>query len=95
MWRETLNVTEFDLVELTDGALANRYSVIETHLFHDRELQVGPARIGAGATLGPFSSVLPDGGLGDRCCVGARAIVMRGERLPADWRWHGAPVVAV
>jgi non-ribosomal peptide synthetase-like protein len=94
VWCETLNVTEFDLARLDDGAVANRYSVIETHLFHDRVMQVGPARLGAGATLGPLSATLPETEIGDGCSVGARSIVMRGERLPPGTRWHGAPVVS-
>jgi len=93
-WIDTLTVTEFDMVHIGDGAVANRHSVIETHLFHDRVLQIGPGRLGAGATLGPYSTMLPDTVLGDGCSVGARSIVMRGERLPARTRWHGAPVIA-
>jgi len=93
VWCETLNVTEFDVVSIADGAVANRYSVIETHLFHDRVMQIGPGRLGVGATLGPYSTMLPDTDIGDGCCVGGRSIVMRGERLPAHTRWHGAPVI--
>ncbi len=95
VWCETLNITEFDVVEIADGAVANRYSVIETHLFHDRVMQVGAGRLGRGATLGPYSTMLPDTEIGDGCAVGGRSIVMRGERLPAHTRWHGAPVIAV
>ncbi len=94
VWCETLNITEFDIVHLGDGAVANRYSVIETHLFHDRMLQIGPGRLGPGATLGPYSTMLPDTDIGEGCSIGARSIVMRGERLPAHTRWQGAPVTA-
>ena len=95
VWCETLTITEFELAELGDGSVVNRGSVVETHLFHDRVMQIGPARLGAGATLGPSAAMLPDTELGDGCSVGGRSIVMRGERLPARTRWHGAPVVAV
>ncbi len=94
VWIDTLTVTEFDMVRVGDGAVANRHSVIETHLFHDRVLQIGPGRLGASATLGPYSTMLPDSVVGDGCSIGGRSIVMRGERLPARTRWHGAPVVA-
>jgi acetyltransferase-like isoleucine patch superfamily enzyme len=57
-------------------------------------MRIGPATVGAGATLGPSSAVLPDTTIGDGCSVGGRSIVMRGERLPARTSWHGAPVVA-
>jgi non-ribosomal peptide synthetase-like protein len=95
VWCETLTITEFDLAELGDGAVVNRNAVVETHLFHDRVMQVGPARLGAGSTLGPSSAMLPDTEIGDGCSVGGRSIVMRGERLPPRSRWHGAPVIAV
>ncbi len=94
VWVETLTITEFDLAELNDGAVVNRHAVIETHLFHDRVMRLGTITLGPGATLGPTSATLPDTELGAGCSVGGRSIVMRGERLPAHTRWHGAPVVA-
>ena len=93
-WVETLTITEFDLAELGDGAVANRNSVIETHLFQDRVMQIGPATLRSGATLGPAAAMLPETDIGAGTSVGGRSIVMRGERLPPGTRWHGAPVVA-
>jgi acetyltransferase-like isoleucine patch superfamily enzyme len=92
VWFETLAVTEFDLVALGDGCAVNRGACVETHLFHDRLLRMGPAVLGRDSTLGPHSAVLPDTVLGDGCSVGARSVVLRGERLPPHTRWHGAPV---
>jgi acetyltransferase-like isoleucine patch superfamily enzyme len=57
-------------------------------------MRIGPAKLGAGATLGPAAAMLPDTTIGADCSVGARSVVMRGERLPARTRWHGAPVFA-
>jgi len=93
VWCETLALTEFDLVTLGDGAVVNRHAVVETHLFHDRVLSLGPATLEAGATLGPSSAVLPDTRLGAGCSVGGRSVVLRGEELPPHTRWAGAPVV--
>ncbi len=95
VWCETMTITEFDLADLGDGCAINRNSVVETHLFHDRLMQIRPATLGAGATLGPSSAMLPDTTIGDHCTVGGRSIVMRGERLPPQTHWHGAPVVAL
>ncbi len=95
VWFETLNVTEFDLVRLGDGCAVNRGACVETHLFQDRLMRTGPATLGLGSTLGPGSAMLPDTTLGEHCSVGARSFVMRGEKLPARTRWHGAPVVSV
>jgi non-ribosomal peptide synthetase-like protein len=93
VWCETLTITEFDMVTLGDGCALNRGCVVESHLFHDRVMQIGPCVVGAGATLGPSAAMLPDTTLGEGTSVGAHAIVMRGETLPANSRWHGAPVV--
>ncbi len=94
VWCETLTITEFEQVTLRDGCALNRQSVVETHLFHDRLMRIGPVVVGEQATLGPASAMLPDSVLGDGCTVGGRSVVMRGERLPEGTRWHGAPVIA-
>jgi len=94
VWCETLTITEFDLVDLGDGCVVNRRSCVETHLFHDRLMRIGPIALGAGSTLGPSSVVLPDARLGDGTTVGGRSVVLRGEELPDGTRWHGAPVVS-
>jgi non-ribosomal peptide synthetase-like protein len=94
VWCETLNITEYDVVELGDGSAVNRSAHVETHLVHDRLLRIGPTTLEPGSTLGPHSAVLPDTRLGAGTTVGGRSVVMRGEELPAGTRWHGAPVVA-
>jgi non-ribosomal peptide synthetase-like protein len=95
VWCETLAITEFDLVDLHDGCVVNRLAHVQTHLFQDRLLRIGPTTLEAGSTLGPSSAVLPDTRLGAGCSVGGRSVVLRGEELPAGTRWHGAPVVGV
>jgi non-ribosomal peptide synthetase-like protein len=94
VWCDTLTITEFDMVELGDGCVINRFACVETHLFHDRLMRIGPARLGAGSTLGPSSALLPDTVLGDSAVVGGRSVVMRGEELPPGTRWQGAPVAS-
>jgi non-ribosomal peptide synthetase-like protein len=95
VWFESLNITEFDVVELGDGCVVNRAACIETHLFHDRLMRIGPATLAPGSTLGPYSVVLPNTVLGAGTRVGGRSVVLRGEELPAGTSWHGAPVVSV
>jgi non-ribosomal peptide synthetase-like protein len=94
VWFETLAITEFDVVELGDGCTVNRLACVESHLFHDRLMRIGPICIGPGSTLGPASATLPDTILGAGCSVGGRSVVLRGEQLPAGTRWHGSPVVS-
>jgi len=94
VWCETLTITEFDCVELGDGCVINRFACVETHLFHDRLMRIGPTAIGPGATLGPSCALLPDTRVGAGVRVGGRSVVMRGEELSDGTSWHGAPVVA-
>jgi non-ribosomal peptide synthetase-like protein len=95
VWCETMAITEFDVVNLGEGCVLNRFTCVETHLFHDRLLRIGPSTMGAGSTLGPSSAVLPNTVVGAGTCIGGRSVVMRGEELPAGTRWHGAPVVGM
>ncbi len=91
-WCETYWLPEADLVTLGDGATVNRGSVVQTHLFHDRVMSVGPVTLGNGATLGPHSVVLPAASLGDSATVGPASLVMRGDAVPPSSRWRGNPI---
>ncbi|MCB5909097.1 Pls/PosA family non-ribosomal peptide synthetase [Streptomyces pinistramenti] len=94
VWCESHWLPETDLVHLGDGASINRGAVLQTHLFHDRLMRVDDVHLGAGATLGPHSIVLPASTVADGTVVGPASLVMRGERLPAATRWLGNPVVS-
>ncbi|WP_441349491.1 Pls/PosA family non-ribosomal peptide synthetase [Streptomyces sp. RKAG337] len=92
VWCESHWLPEADLVRLDDGVSVNRGCVLQTHLFHDRLMRLDAVHVGAGATLGPHSIVLPGSVLGAGACVGAASLVMRGEGVPAGSRWVGNPV---
>ena len=95
VWCETTAVTEYDMIDLGDGAAVNRGACLMTHLFHDRLLRIGPTHLDAGATLGPTAVVLPDTRVGAGTSILAHSVVLRGEELPAGTRWHGTPVTAI
>ena len=80
------------MVSLGDGCVINRFATIETHLFHDRLMRIGPTQLGAGSSIGPATAILPDTVIGERAQVGGRSVVLRGEQLPSATRWAGAPV---
>jgi non-ribosomal peptide synthetase-like protein len=92
VWCETYWLPEADLVDLRDGATVNHGCVVQTHLFHDRRLQLGTVVLGAGATLGPNSVILPAASLGKHATVGPVSLVMRGESVPDRTRWIGNPI---
>jgi non-ribosomal peptide synthetase-like protein len=92
VWCETYWLPEADLVDLRDGATVNHGCVVQTHLFHDRRLQLGTVVLGAGSTLGPNSVILPAASLGRHATVGPVSLVMRGESVPDRTRWIGNPI---
>ncbi|WP_188295465.1 Pls/PosA family non-ribosomal peptide synthetase [Streptomyces sp. CBMA156] len=94
VWCETHWLPETDLVTVEAGASVNRGTVLQTHLFHDRVMRLGPVHLAAGATTGPHSVVLPDSTLGAGATVGPASLVMRGENVPGATRWLGNPVAA-
>ncbi|MDO5634942.1 MAG: amino acid adenylation domain-containing protein [Micrococcus sp.] len=91
-WVESYWLPEADLVTLGDGATVNRGCVVQTHLFHDRVMSLDTVELGAGATLGPNSVILPAARLAEASTVGAGSLVMRGEELPRATWWLGNPV---
>ena len=92
VWCESYWLPEADLVTLAAGSSVNRGCVVQTHLFHDRIMQLDSVQIGAGGTLGPNSVILPAARIGANATVGPGSLVMRGERVPADSLWAGNPI---
>ncbi|MER7754446.1 Pls/PosA family non-ribosomal peptide synthetase [Kitasatospora sp. NPDC097643] len=94
VWCETHWLPESDLVTVEAGASVNRGTVLQTHLFHDRVMRLGPVHLGPGATTGPHSVVLLNTSLGAGTTIGPASLVMRGEHVPGATRWLGNPVAA-
>ncbi|WP_234327533.1 Pls/PosA family non-ribosomal peptide synthetase [Streptomyces sp. NRRL WC-3742] len=94
VWCETHWLPESDLVTVGAGASVNRGTVLQTHLFHDRVMRLGPVDLGEGSTCGPHSIVLLNSSVGAGATVGPASLVMRGESVPEATRWLGNPVAA-
>lgn len=90
-WINTTDLTEFDCVTIGDFAELNAHCGPQTHLFEDRVMRVGEAKIGVGATLGVRTIVLYDASVGDYCRLGPMTLVAKGEHLPPCSRWEGSP----
>ncbi|MBZ5735893.1 amino acid adenylation domain-containing protein [Nocardioides sp. TRM66260-LWL] len=88
----TLATYEFDQVVIGVDAAVNRAACVQTHLFQDRVMQIGPAVLGDGASVGPHSAILLDTVVGPRTHVGLGSVLMRGEALPEATRWAGVPI---
>lgn len=91
-WVETYWLPEPDLVRIGDGATVGRGCVVQTHLFHDRVLQLSEVHLGEGACVGVNSVVLPGATVGAHATVGSASLVMRGETVPDRSRWVGNPI---
>ncbi|MDV3128861.1 AMP-binding protein [Mycobacterium sp. 21AC1] len=92
VWCETYWLPEADLVTLGTAATVNRGCVVQTHLFHDRIMQMDTVVLEEGSTLGPHCVALPAARLGAGATVGPGSLVMRGDEVPASTRWQGNPI---
>ncbi|WP_092551702.1 Pls/PosA family non-ribosomal peptide synthetase [Herbiconiux ginsengi] len=92
VWCESYWLPEADLITLGDGSTVNRGCVVQTHLFHDRIMQLDSVVLGEGATLGPHSVILPAAAVDRNASVGPASLVMRGERVPSGSLWAGNPI---
>ena len=90
----TTDLTEFDCVDIGDGAELNVGSGPQTHLFEDRVMKIGRIRIGVGATVGVGTTILYDSEVGDYVRLGPLTMVAKGERLPSGTAWEGSPASA-
>ncbi|AWH91299.1 amino acid adenylation protein [Dietzia lutea] len=92
VWCESYWLPEADLISLGRGATVNRGCVVQTHLFHDRIMQIDRVDLEEGATLGSHCVALPASSIGAGSTVGPASLVMRGDRIPAGTRWQGNPI---
>ena len=92
VWCESYWLPEADLVTLGDATTINRGCVVQTHLSHDRIMQLDTVRLADGATLGPHSVILPAASVDRAATVGPASLVMRGERVPPSSLWSGNPI---
>lgn len=92
VWCETYWLPEADLVRLGAGSTVNRGCVVQTHLFHDRIMQLDAVVLEDGATLGPNGVILPAARIDAGATVGPGSLVMRGERVPTGSLWSGNPI---
>ncbi len=58
-------------------------------------MKVGRVELGRGVTVGANSTVLYDTHIGDYAQLRPLTIIMKGESIPANSEWEGAPAVPV
>ena len=95
VFMDTTDLTEFDCCEIGHYAVMNSMSCLQTHLYEDRLMKVGRIKIGDGVSIGAFTTVLYDTDIGAHARLGALSLIMKGENIPANTRWAGAPAQPV
>ncbi len=83
--------SDFDLVEIGDEAALNENASPVTQLFEGRVMCTGPVRIGRRCTLGAEAVLQYNTEMLPGSALGEMSLLMKGETLPADSRWHGIP----
>ena len=87
--------SEFDLVEIGERVAINGGAVMQNHLFEDRIMKSSYLRIGDRCSVGNMAVVLYDGHMQSGAVLGPLSLLMKGEIVPPDTRWHGIPTVKV
>jgi non-ribosomal peptide synthetase-like protein len=91
VFMDMTDITEFDCVSVGDYAALNVLCALQTHLYEDRVMKVGKVFVGNGVTVGAGSTALYDTLVSDYARLGPLTVVMKGEQIPADSAWEGAP----
>lgn len=93
VYMDMTDITEFDCVRVGDFVSINAMAALQTHLYEDRVMKVGRVAVGDGVTIGAASTVLYDTHVGAYARLGPLTLVMKGESIPAESEWVGAPAV--
>ena len=81
-----------DLIEVGNNAVLMKAADLQTHLFHDRQMQLGTVTLGADVTVGSGSFLLPGSSVEEGTTISAGSLVARGELVPRDSRVRGNPI---
>ncbi|MEI8144349.1 MAG: Pls/PosA family non-ribosomal peptide synthetase [Alphaproteobacteria bacterium] len=95
VYMNSTDITEFDCVTIGDHAAINAMSALQTHLYEDRVMKIGRVALGRGVTVGAGATVLYDTKVGDFAQLGPLTVVMKGESIPANSIFVGAPAQPV
>lgn len=79
------------MIEIGDDAVLGSGSLVSANMLHDGKLTCGPVKVGAGATVGINSVVLPNTLIGENSTLLGGSYVMPGSNIPAGETWRGNP----
>jgi non-ribosomal peptide synthetase-like protein len=84
------NLFECDLLTLGDHVTVE--GSLQTHLFEDRVMKLGPVHVEEGASIGRATTVLYGARVGSWVSVADASLVMKNETLSPRRRYRGLPV---
>ena len=79
------------VVEIGDDAVLGSGSLVSGNMLYGGKLTCGPVKVGAGATVGINSVVLPNTLIGENSTLLGGSYVMPGSNIPAGETWRGNP----
>ncbi len=88
---DTTDITEHDMITIGDDAIINENATLQSHLFEDRIIKIGPVTIGANCSVGSLSVILYNTEMQAGSELGDLSVLMKGETLPKDTKWQGLP----
>jgi len=91
VYLESLDITEFDLVDIGNEAALGHACTIQTHLFEDRIMKMDRLTIGDRCVVGAHAAVLYGTELGAGAEIGPLSLMMKGESFGPATRWAGIP----
>src|SRR4030095_6536541 len=78
-------------VTIGDGAVLGFNALISGNILQRGKLTCGPVKIGAGATIGVNSVILPGTEIGENAILMGGSYVVPGTKVPAGETWGGNP----
>ncbi len=91
----TTQITEFDLINISDDVALNDNCTMQTHLFEDRVMKMSYVTIKDNSSVGGMAVVLYDSVMEKNSILEALSVLMKNETLPADNRFIGVPAEKV
>jgi non-ribosomal peptide synthetase-like protein len=88
---DSVQISEFDLVQIENDAVINTDATLQTHLFEDRVMKMSHVHIGEGCNVGAESLVLYNTHMKAGSTLGGLSLLMKGEILPENTDWTGTP----
>ncbi|UJR16975.1 hypothetical protein I4U23_003873 [Adineta vaga] len=88
----SIQITEFDLINIGDQVVINTGAELQTHLFEDRVMKLGEIHVENQTNIGCLSTMLPNTRLGSSSKLGPLSLVIKGENIPPNTSWQGIPI---